>query len=302
MVLLRRSTFWVALIGITATVMLVLRMHAQLVEPAPPPPVSPPTKPFAQAVAASGLVEARNENTNIGVPVAGLLTQVHVKVWDRVKQGDVLLSLDDRELRADLISERAQVAVAAATVARVQDQLSRLESVQDPRAVSEDDLKTRRGDVAVAAAQREAAAAAVEQTQALLDRLTVRAPIDGTILQVNNRAGEYVVPGSATPPLVLGNIDEIQVRADVDEQIAPRVRAGRDAIGFLKGETKNPIPMTFVRIEPFVIPKVSLTGSSEERVDTRVLQVIFRFANPGRDPIYVGQQMDIYINDGPSAP
>jgi RND family efflux transporter MFP subunit len=302
MVLLRRATFWVALIGIAATVMLVLRLHAQLVEAAPPPPIAPPTKPFARAVAASGLVEARNENTNIGVPVAGLLTQVHVRVWDRVKKGDVLLSLDDRELRADLISERAQVAVAAATVARVQDQLSRMESVQDPRAVSEDDLKTRRGDVAVAQAQRAAAEAAVEQTQALLDRLTVRAPIDGTILQVNNRAGEYVVPGAATPPLVLGNIDEIQVRADVDEQIAPRVRAGRDAIGFLKGETKNPIPMTFVRIEPFVIPKVSLTGSSEERVDTRVLQVIFRFTNPGQAPIYVGQQMDIYINDGPAAP
>jgi hypothetical protein len=87
------------------------------------------------------------------------------------------------------------------------------------------------------------------------------------------------------------------VRADVDEQIAPRVRAGNNAIGYVKGDTSNPIEMNFVRIEPFVVPKVSLTGSSSERVDTRVLQVIFSFKNRPDMPVYVGQQMDIYIKD-----
>jgi HlyD family secretion protein len=50
-----------------------------------------------------------------------------------------------------------------------------------------------------------------------------------------------------------------------------------------------------VRFEPYVVPKMSLTGDSTERVDTRVLQVIYSFER-GNLPIYIGQQMDIYID------
>jgi len=296
MIIFRRISFWLALAGIIACSVLVLRMRAQLNEAAPPPPVAPPDKPFKSAVAASGLVEARYENTNIGVPTAGLIVELYVKVWDKVPAGAPLLRLDDRDLRAQLIAQQAQVTVAQATLQRVQDQLGRLESVGDPRAIIQDDLNTRRNDVAVAAAQLEAARAAVAQTNALIERLTVRAPRNATILQVNNRVGEYVTPGAATAPLVLGDTDRLQVRADVDEELAPRIKAGNNAVGYLKGDTSNPIPLVFVRIEPFVIPKVSLTGSSSERVDTRVLQVIFSFPQ-GTTPVYVGQQMDIYIKD-----
>jgi len=84
----------------------------------------------------------------------------------------------------------------------------------------------------------------------------------------------------------------------VDEQIASRVKPGARATGFIKGDSAHPIPLEFVRIEPYVIPKRSLTGASIERVDTRVLQVIYKFNNnqPER-PIYVGQQMDLYIEE-----
>lgn len=297
MIILRRISFWLALAGIVACSALVLRMRAQLDEAAPLPPIAPPPKPLNTNVAATGLVEARYDNINIGVPTAGLIVELYVKVWEKVSAGAPLLRLDDRDLQAQLILQRAQVTVSEATLRRVQDQLSRLESVSDPRAVSQDDLKTRRSDVALATAQVEAARAAVTQTNALIDRLIVRAPRDATILQINNRVGEYVVPGAATAPIVLGDTDELQVRADVDEQIAPRVKAGSNAIGYVKGDTSSPIEMEFVRIEPFVVPKVSLTGSSSERVDTRVLQVIFSFKNRPDRPVYVGQQMDIYIKD-----
>jgi hypothetical protein len=53
--------------------------------------------------------------------------------------------------------------------------------------------------------------------------------------------------------------------------------------------------MRFVRFEPYVVPKKSLTGDSTERVDTRVLQVIYSF-DRGSLPIYVGQQMDVFID------
>jgi hypothetical protein len=54
--------------------------------------------------------------------------------------------------------------------------------------------------------------------------------------------------------VVLGSI-EVQIRADVDEQLAPRVKAGQKAIGYLQGDASHPNPLQFVRIEPYVIPK-----------------------------------------------
>lgn len=296
MIILRKFSFWLACLGVVAAIGLVVRLRAALVEPVPPPPVPPPTKPFARGIGASGLVEARRENTLVGVPQPGLVTAVHAAVWDRVEVGQPLLELDNRELRAQLGTQGAQVAVAEASLQRLREQLARLEAVGDARAVSAEEVRTRRSDVAVAAAQLEAARAAVAQTTALLERLVVRAPVAGTILQVNVRAGEYVAPAAAAP-LVLGAIDEVQVRADIDEQLAPRVRQGARAVGYVKGAADRPIDLEFVRIEPYVVPKRSLTGSSIERVDTRVLQVIYRFPNRLDRPVYVGQQMDLYLED-----
>jgi multidrug resistance efflux pump len=185
--------------------------------------------------------------------------------------------------------------VAAAQLARLKAQLTRLEGVADPRAVSAEEIAVRRDDVAVASAQLTVARAAVAQTKALLERYVVRAPIDGTVLQVNIRAGEFASPNATVPPLVMGSISEVQVRADIDEQLAPRMRPGATAIGYIKGDTGRPLQLRFERIEPYVVPKRSLTGAPTERVDTRVLQVIYTFANPADRPVYVGQQIDLFI-------
>jgi hypothetical protein len=99
----------------------------------------------------------------------------------------------------------------------------------------------------------------------------------------------------ATPLLLLGNVDKLCVRVDVDENDAWRVGSGAAATGNLRGNKDIKARLEFVRFEPFVVPKKSLTGDSSERVDTRVLQVIYGFER-GRLPIYVGQQMDVFID------
>jgi HlyD family secretion protein len=58
--------------------------------------------------------------------------------------------------------------------------------------------------------------------------------------------------------------------------------------------------LRFVRVEPYVVPKKSLTGGSNERVDTRVLQALYAFER-GNLPVFVGQQMDVFIEAGPEA-
>jgi hypothetical protein len=97
------------------------------------------------------------------------------------------------------------------------------------------------------------------------------------------------------PLILLGSITPMNVRVDVDENDAWRVHAGAAATAYLRGNKDINVPLTFVRFEPYVIPKASLTGESKERVDTRVLQVIFSF-DAGDLPIAVGQQMDVFID------
>lgn len=295
----KKPTFYLAAAGLAAATLMVARLQSE--PPIPPPPIDPPTKPFRRSVAASGIVESLRDNIAIGVPTAGLVTHVHVAVADRVEAGQALFTLDRRELGTQLIVNQANFAVASATLQRLRDQLARLKSVNDLRAVSQDEVKTKENDVAVAEAQVKAAKAVVEQNEVLLDRLTVFAPRGGTILQVNVRPGEHASAAPKNAAMVLGDVDRLQVRADIDEQNASRFQPGQNATAYLKGDTTRPITLHFVRVEPYVVPKVSLTGSSTERVDTRVLQVIYAFNRPADRNIYVGQQVDLYISSDPVA-
>ena len=128
-----------------------------------------------------------------------------------------------------------------------------------------------------------------------LERLTTTAPIDGQVLQLKVHLGEFAPTGVLeTPLLMLGNVDPLCVRVDFDENEAWRVRSDAHAVGYLRGNKAINTPLKFVRLEPYVSPKKSLTGDSTERVDTRVLQVIYALELRGL-PIRVGQQMDVFV-------
>lgn len=155
-------------------------------------------------------------------------------------------------------------------------------------------------DLAIAEAAVAQAKAQVDATQVEIDRTLVRAPVDGQVLQVNVRPGEFVASPSTKDLIVLGEIGPLRVRADVDEQDIPRFQPGGAATAFARGDGKQSIQLRFVRVEPYVVPKRSLTGENTERVDTRVLQVIYEVA-PDSPPLFVGQQVDVFIDNGASA-
>jgi len=150
-------------------------------------------------------------------------------------------------------------------------------------------------DIAVAKSEVAQAEAQVKMVETNIDRLTMQAPIAGVILQNKVRLGQYAQCGPLSEPLmILGSVTPLNVRVDVDEHDAWRVRGGAPAAASPRGNGSIRIPLEFVRFEPYVIPKRSLTGDSTERVDTRVLQIIYRVKEQSA-PLYVGQQMDVYI-------
>jgi len=306
MIVVKRFSVWMALAGIVFTAWILLSANGK--EPMPTPISEPPRSPYDQTVAASGIIEAVNENVRIAPPVAGLITKIFVAVGDKIKKQAPLFQLDDRDLRAQLVTREAAIPPLHAQMEEQQyrigdldTQWQRLKAVHDQRAVSEDDLKRTWYALEMAKRTLQRLEATVKQATAqrdeiaiLLDRLTVRAPRDGTILQVNVRAGEYATLGSNEPLLLLGDTEQLQVRADVDEVNAPLVAPHAPGVASLKSMAGTTIPLTFVRIEPYVIPKKSLTGDNTERVDTRVLQIIYRFDRPPF-PVYAGQQVDVFI-------
>lgn len=180
----------------------------------------------------------------------------------------------------DVAEAKAAVAQADGLVAQAESNRARAEA-----------------DVAKAKAAVAQATAALDENAAEIERAIVRAPAVATVLDVAVRAGEYATVGRDAL-VVLGDLRTLLVRVDVDEESVPMVRAGARAQAVARGFPGHPFDLEFVRIEPWVRPKKSLTGATNERVDTRVLQVIFK-AGPSRLPIYAGQQVDVFMEAAP---
>jgi HlyD family secretion protein len=269
--------------------------------PVPTATVLPAQAPFASAVAGVGITEIGRGNIAIATTVPGVVQVLYVKAGDPVAAGDRLFKIDDRDLQARLGVEVAKVAEARAAVDKPQHRLDFIRHLNhlDAEVVSAQALSDLQDDLGAAQAALHAATAAQAQTQVDIDRAMVRAPSAGRILQVNIRAGEYAdTRPAATPLILMGDDTRMYVRTDVDESEAWRIRPATPAVAYVRGNPKLRTPLRFEYIEPYVTPKASLTGQSTERPDVRVLQVVYSF-DRGTLPIYVGQQMDVFIQAAP---
>jgi len=248
---------------------------------------------------------------------------VHVRASELALAEATIARLRAAPRREDIPPLSARVAAAEAQLREAQSLLSMIERVGDGDASSPEEVARRRflveertaalvesqavlaraeagswsEDIRIAEAERDAAAARLRAAQVALDLRTVRAPVSGTVLRVEVRPGEHVVAGG-TPSVVLGSLDALLVRVDIDETEAWRVERGARATASLRGNSGRRAELAFVRIEPYVVPKRSLTGLSAERVDTRVLQVIYSMDADSLGA-FPGQQVDVFIEAAP---
>ncbi len=228
---------------------------------------------------------------------------------------------------------RAQVEAATASLRQVRDTLMKLrQSAElDPRSVGKDALDTAENVVRVAEANLEVSRRQYELTHAgawsydiqnqekvyqaakkqyasadaLLSKYTLSAPVDGPVIRLNAALGSYVSPQGLydsytqanTPIAVMSTAQRYYgVRVYVDEILLPRLAAPEHLVAQmqLRG-TDVKLPLEFVRIQPNVSPKIELSDQRQERVDLRVLPVLFRFAKPDKVNVYPGQLVDVYI-------
>lgn len=312
---LNRVLTFLAIAGILSGIYMLLldRKTVPVAQPLIPPPVSP----FENFIAGAGIVEAASENVELGAMVGGVVEEVLVQQGQRVPKGHPLFIIDRRQAIVDVEVSQAQLETAKtaleqakATEKAAQHQLDLVNKVADKRGVSQTERVTLQDNVTVAQkgienaqASVKTAEAQVKSAQTMLNFYTITAPIDCEVMQINIHPGEYapgtgfvtpLVTSSSTPLMVVGDVNRYHVRVNIDENDAWRFNKDEPAVAFLRGNSNYHTNLKFEYIEPYVIPKPSFTGDATERVDTRVLQVLYSY-NPKDFPAYLGQEVDVYI-------
>lgn len=310
--------------------------------------IPPPIAPFKSNISGVGIVEPSSGNIFIGTPISRLVEAVLVAVGEKVKKGDVLFRLEDRDLEANLIVRRAaykselaklqrleafprpeDLAEAAATLKNTKAELDLAKNayemvlqLPDPRAISEEEKNRRyfsyqqaeakwqqaqaqfdkikagtwKPDLEIAQFEVEQAQADFNSVKTEIERTFIRSPIDGTILQINIHAGEFPPPDTfKIPIMIVGNIDEMYLRVSINQLDIPYFQPHAPAVAFFQGDARFKFPLEFIRVEPFLVNKQNLTNDIAETVDTRVLKIIYRIKKDDH-PIFVGQQMDVFID------
>jgi len=229
----------------------------------------------------------------------------------------------------------AQAAVAQAALRTAQDMLDKQQGsyALDPESVSKDALDnainarrvaganlamvtrqyelTRAGawvfDVENQEKQTEALRRAYGASNAVLAKYTMTAPADGIVISIGAAVGSYVSSQGVydtytqrfDPVVVMGtSTGTLGVRCFVDEILLPRLPPISKLAGqmFIRG-TNTRIPLEFVRLQPHVSSQLVLSSQRPEKVDLRVLPVIFRFRPPPDVRMYPGEDVDVYIGE-----
>ena len=113
------------------------------------------------------------------------------------------------------------------------------------------------------------------------------------VLQIH--AGELLPPSTFEAPImIVGTTDPMYVRVSINQFDAPYYRSDAPAVAYLQGDRHVEFPLHFVQLEPLLVSKQNLTNTITEKVDTQVLQAIYKIEKSDQ-PLFIGQQMDVYI-------
>lgn len=285
---------FVALVALVFTLISVIDYKKKSIEK---PIVTPALSSYQHRIAGIGVIEPCSENIHVGTELSGVVRSVDVVSGDFVHKGDTLFTLDSTDADASIEVAQAQVDRYQVDYDQAQALYDIVKAVQDMRAVSKDECVRRRYACLQAEMQLRIGQMQLKQACTNKKRLTITSPIDAEILEVNVRSGEYAANAQASdkPLMIIGDTSALHVRVEVDEVQAARICPEAQAEAFLRGDPRTAIPLVFVRFEPFVRPKQNIPTIGQ-RVDTRVLQIIYRIHAKSK-PIFVGQQMDVFIED-----
>jgi len=189
--------------------------------------------PAASVLSGSGYVVTADKYISIGTRIPGRIEKFFVDEADRVKAGDPLVQLDDRDYRAALESMRAKLAVVRANSELHKIEAARKTKLRAENFASQSELDIAETQLRVDRAQAAQLEAEIAQSQVNLDYTILRAPTDGVILAKLKEVGEMAVPGgfAGSGELIrMANLTELRAELDVSEADLARVKLGQKAL------------------------------------------------------------------------
>lgn len=300
------------------TVAVVKEKRVAQHEPSPAQPLQPvnPTPSYPQATGqqyliAPGYADTTKDTIRVDSSEPGIVNKIWVKPGDVIKKGQPLFQLDDENFKAALMIKKAALQKAQASLRLDEVELKGksmhyriAKSVDRKGAVSVEELNELENQKHIAEERTNLAKAQVEVANAendaakiQLQKLTALSPVDGKVLQVNIRVGQYLsLHAIDEPPVLVGNPDDIKLRVNIDEEEAWKFSPGAKAVAIVnQGAKSTEIPLTFLYLEPYVTPKNQFSNERSEQQFTRVMQVVYSFARQSAINVYSGQKMDVKI-------
>jgi HlyD family secretion protein len=142
-------------------------------------------------------------------------------------------------------------------------------------------------------AQLNAARAERSVARAAVDKMMIRAPIAGTVLQVNVKAGETAAPSSPQPLIVMGDLSALRVRAEVDERDVGNIKIGQPVVVRAAAFPGREFAGKVASIAPIVAAASGVARGSRNPTDVDVVEVMVDLTDPG--PLASGMQVDAYF-------
>jgi len=232
----------------------------------------------------AGSVKAR-QRARLAPAIGGRIAALNVRKGDQVEAGQLLLSLWNKDLLAELelAEKQAKVAEAAAREACLmadytERQGERLTELRKNRSTSESSYDeavavaaAKKAGCRAAQAQREVSSARISSARAMVERTVIAAPFAGIVAEVNGEIGEFITPsppGIATLPVVdLINLESLYVAAPIDEIDAAQVRPGMEARITLDAFPQRVFPGKTRSLSPYVLEQAKQARTVEVEVD-----------------------------------
>lgn len=250
-----------------------------------------------------------------------LIASLHVKEKEHEKTVANLQKLEALPRKEDLVIAEEALKKAQVAFNESQTQYEMVANLPNPHAISKEEhdkrlykyqqaeaeMKERqaqyekikagawKSELTIASHEIEQAQADIEAIRAEIERTYIKSPIDGTVLQIKIHEGETVASDHSKAIIVLGNVDDLNLRVSIDQFNVTALQPDVPAIAYRQGDHTTEFPLKFLHVEPLMVPKKYLTNESEEKVDTQVLEILYRIEKKD-SRLFVGEQMDVFID------
>jgi len=250
--------------------------------------------PFNMFIAGTGIVESRNKNITVGSSVSGVVKNIYVQSGDKIQKGELLFEIDDTFFRSDVLIAEAEIKIAKAKFMSAKRYFELIKNFKKalPQMVTKPKYLKAQNYFYEAKENLEASKIKWNALKDQLKCCKIYSPIDGVVLKSEINKGDFFNKNSKA--LIIGN-EYLNVRVSINEYDIFKFKSNTKTVAYIRGNNKEKIDLIYSYIIPYVVPKINITGRSTERTDIRVLQVIYRIKNTKNVPLYVGEELDIFI-------